>query len=270
MDIVSSQRQPSCAAPRPHPSATAPTLGARGGTPAPAPGAPGSRPRPAPRAHTTRRATRCRGSAIRGRQPVRPSLSTRARAWRNRDASRPACRRAAARPRRPRAASPPSGYGAAGMSSAITWPPLVLISTASMQSTPLMYAGDSWRVASPWSVITTNCSPARAAAAAIASRSFDPSDRVLWTWNAPATVLARIASSTTPDAVAGRGGSVTSSQRKTAARTAAVSLTALRVIAFMDCVSRRWRYAGGATRRSALSTRLRPCGARRPCRCAPR
>ena len=130
----------------------------------------------------TRRAIRCRGSATRGRQPVRSSLSRRARPWPNRGARRPACRRAAARLPRPPPLPRRADTARPACRARCTWPPFVLISTASMQSTPWRYAGGSgWRVASPWSVITTNCSPARAAAAAIASRSPVPSDRVLCT-----------------------------------------------------------------------------------------
>ncbi len=79
-------------------------------------------------------------------------------------------------------ARPASGYGdAASSPSATTCPSRVLISTASIVSTPWRYAGGSGeRVASPWSVRMMNCRPAWLAASAMASGVPVPSDRVLW------------------------------------------------------------------------------------------
>ena len=75
----------------------------------------------------------------------------------------------------------------------------------------------------------TKRSPARLALAAISSTVPTPSERVLWTWNAPATVRACSSRSTSPPVFAGDGGSVIAIQKKTAATRAAVVSTSLRM-----------------------------------------
>src|SRR5712691_10019634 len=75
-----------------------------------------------------------------------------------------------------------------------------------MTSTPDRYAGPSGtRRPSPWSVRTRKSRPARPAAAATSSIDPAPSERFVWTWNAPEIVLRCGCRITGPGPAAGGG-----------------------------------------------------------------
>ena len=119
-------------------------------------------------------------------------------------------------------------------------------------------AASGCRVASPWSVNTTNCRPARAAAAAIAGRSRAVRDRALWTWIAPASVRGDRAPGPARRSVVCRRAreAATAQKMTTAATRAAVVDQCVRIV-----TARRASRAGRRHRADVTHGRRRRCSA---------
>ena len=106
-----------------------------------------------------------------------------------------------------------------------------------------------------------NCSPARAAAAATSSGDPEPSDRLVWTWSAPAAWRdAPVVAGSESE----RGGSGSRTKRKAAARTAAAMMRATCSIVADDAGSYSPAALRSASARSVFS-QVKPSSVRPKC-----